>query len=148
MCTPSASIAVTRSPVRTSTSSFARSSVAAAAISSDSGGRIRGAASIERQPDVALGLQELEPVARVRARAVPNLRRELDARGARADDHDLDGRRLAARRALVGAHACSEQGGDESARHPAAESSEIARSATPGIPKSLLTLPTQNTSVS
>ena len=44
---------VTRSPVRTSTSSCRSSSVAAFATRSDSCGRIRGARLEQRQPDVA-----------------------------------------------------------------------------------------------
>ena len=50
-------------------------------------------------------MQVLEPVARVRAGAVADFGRELDAGRARADDHDLDRGRRAVRRALVGAHA-------------------------------------------
>ena len=109
VCTPSASIAVTRSPVRTSTSSLASSSVAAAAISSDSGGSTRGAASISVRRMSRSGSQVLESVARVRAGAVTDFGRELDAGRARADDHDVDRGRFAARRALVGAHAGRDQ---------------------------------------
>ena len=63
----------------------------------------------DRQADVAFRVQVFEPVARMRAGAVADFGRELDAGRSRADDHDLDRGRFAARRALVGANACRHQ---------------------------------------
>ena len=63
----------------------------------------------QREMDVALRIEVLETVARVRLRAVADLRGELDAGRAGADDHDVDRRRPSVRGVLVGADARGEQ---------------------------------------
>ena len=57
------------------------------------------------QPHVARGIEVIETIARERVRAVADLGGELDAGRTGADDHDVDGRRFAARRAPLRAHA-------------------------------------------
>ena len=102
----------------------------------------------DRDPDVALRIDVLEAVGGVRFRRLPDLRGELDAGRARADDHDVDMAGLAGRLGRVGAHARGEQLAMEALRLGAACRCAIECCATPGTPKSLLTLPTAMTSMS
>ena len=99
-------------------------------------------------PDVLLGVDAVEARRRPPARVVAvQLGRQFDARGAGADDRDvqlLGPQRLGLG---VGAHA----GVDEPPMEAVAwsgVSSAIACSCTPGVPKSLVWLPTAITSVS
>ncbi len=97
----------------------------------------------QRERDVAFadggGRGRSSRCARVR---MADLGGELDAGRAGADDHDVD--RRATRRALRARRRARtpRAAGDGSARHPPACRARSRARATPGMPKSLLTLPT------
>ena len=148
VCTPPASTAVTRCPVCTATSSRCSSSVAAARKPLRQRRQDARRGLEQREADVAHRVEVLESIAGMRARGLPDLGRELDAGGTGADDDDVDLRRLTGRRARIRTHTGRQQAPMEALGVDRACRARSRTRATPGTPKSLLTLPMQTISVS
>ena len=98
--------------------------------------------------DVLLRIDAVQSEGHHFARGAVQLRGELDAGGAGADDGDVQLLRPQRRVLRMRADAGVDQArGESAARRPASRAGSHAR-ATPGVPKSLLWLPTAMTSVS